>query len=71
MSTPRSSPALLDVPPESVDGILLLGDGELTSWCPGKGTTSYKDVVVDGEVNRNAARCYREPSRAATEIADY
>lgn len=37
--------------------------------CPWKGTASYYDVVVDGEVNRDAAWYYPEPKEAAREIA--
>ena len=37
--------------------------------CPWKGVASYFDVVVDGKVNRNAARYYPSPSTAARDIA--
>jgi uncharacterized protein (DUF427 family) len=37
--------------------------------CPWKGTASYYDVVVNGEVNRDAAWYYPEPKEAASEIA--
>jgi uncharacterized protein (DUF427 family) len=37
--------------------------------CPWKGTASYYDVVVDGQVNRDAAWYYPEPKDAAREIA--
>lgn len=40
------------------------------SVCPWKGTASYYDVVVDGEVNCNAAWYYPQPSRAAQHVAD-
>ena len=36
--------------------------------CPWKGVASYFDVVVDGEVNRDAAWYYPEPKDAAKEI---
>lgn len=36
--------------------------------CPWKGIASYYDVVVDGQVNRNAAWCYPKPSPAARKI---
>ncbi|SMP55323.1 DUF427 domain-containing protein [Noviherbaspirillum suwonense] len=37
--------------------------------CPWKGTASYYDVVVDGQVNKDAAWYYPEPKDAAKEIA--
>ena len=39
--------------------------------CPWKGVASYFDVVVDGEVNRDAAWYYPTPSSAATAIRDH
>jgi uncharacterized protein (DUF427 family) len=39
-----------------------------TSVCHWKGTASYYDVVVGGEVNRNAAWYYPEPFEAARNI---
>lgn len=38
--------------------------------CPWKGEASYYDVVVDDEVNRDAAWYYPEPKSAAQEIAN-
>ncbi|HEX8723540.1 MAG TPA: DUF427 domain-containing protein [Pyrinomonadaceae bacterium] len=38
--------------------------------CPWKGTASYYDVVVAGEVNPDAAWYYPEPKDAAKEIKD-
>ena len=38
--------------------------------CPWKGTASYYDVVVGGEVNKDAAWFYPEPKDAAAEIKD-
>ncbi len=38
--------------------------------CPWKGEASYYDVVVGGEVNRDAAWYYPEPKPAAAEIRD-
>lgn len=37
--------------------------------CFWKGTASYYDVVVDGQVNNDAAWYYPQPSAAAQEIA--
>lgn len=39
--------------------------------CPWKGTASYYDVVVDGEVNRDAAWYYPEPKAAAKNITGH
>jgi uncharacterized protein (DUF427 family) len=36
--------------------------------CPWKGVASYYDVVVDGEVNKDAAWYYPEPKDAARNI---
>lgn len=41
-----------------------------TSVCPWKGTAHYHDVVVDGQVNANAAWYYPDPKPAAAEIKD-
>jgi len=38
--------------------------------CPWKGTASYYDVVVDGEVNPGAAWYYPDPRPAAADIKD-
>ncbi len=39
--------------------------------CPWKGTASYYDVVVEGNVNKDAAWYYPEPKEAAKQIAGY
>lgn len=39
--------------------------------CFWKGRASYYDVVVDGQVNTDAAFYYPEPSKAAAEIKDH
>lgn len=39
--------------------------------CGWKGTASYYDVVVDGEVNKDAAWFYPEPKDAAANIKDH
>jgi uncharacterized protein (DUF427 family) len=44
-------------------------DSAHTTVCAWKGTANYYDVVVDGQVNQNAAWFYREPRAAAAEIA--
>lgn len=39
--------------------------------CGWKGQASYYDIVVNGEVNRDAAWCYPTPKQAAENIKDY
>lgn len=39
-----------------------------TSVCGWKGTANYFDVVVDGQVNRDAAWYYADPKPAAANI---
>lgn len=39
--------------------------------CGWKGTAGYYDIVVDGEVNKDAAWYYAEPFEAAKSIAGY
>ncbi|MEO8877983.1 MAG: DUF427 domain-containing protein [Polyangiaceae bacterium] len=39
--------------------------------CPWKGTASYYDVVVEGEVNKDAAWFYPTPKEAAANIKDH
>jgi uncharacterized protein (DUF427 family) len=45
-------------------------ESEKHTVCPWKGTASYYDVVVGGEVNRDAAWYYPRPKDAAKEIKD-
>ncbi len=57
-------------PPGAVaDGVLQPSAKQTV--CPWKGTASYYDVVVGGEVNEGAAWCYPEPKDAAKEIAGH
>ena len=44
---------------------------ETHTVCGWKGTASYYDVVVGGEVNKDAAWYYPTPKDAAKEITDY
>lgn len=39
--------------------------------CSWKGTAHYYDVIVDGQVNRDAAWYYADPKPAAAEIKDH
>jgi uncharacterized protein (DUF427 family) len=57
-------------PSESVDHTYLR-ESKTNTMCPWKGTASYYDVVVEGEVNRDAAWYYATPKSAAEEISGY
>lgn len=57
-------------PPESVDK-RFLRESATHSVCPWKGTASYYNVVVQGEVNRDTARYYPVTKPAASNIAGY
>ena len=57
-------------PPESLD-MRFLRESTTRTVCPWKGQAGYFDVVVDGEVNRDAAWIYRDPSRAARRIGGH
>ncbi len=46
-----------------------LEPSETTSFCPWKGTASYYDVSVNGQVNKDAAWTYPTPKEAAQQIA--
>jgi uncharacterized protein (DUF427 family) len=39
--------------------------------CGWKGVANYYNIVVDGQTNKDAAWCYREPKTAAQKIAGY
>ncbi len=54
-------------PPEAVDR-RFLRDSEKHTVCGWKGTASYFDVVVDGEVNADAAWYYPTTRPAAANI---
>ena len=43
-------------------------DSSTHTTCPWKGEASYYDVVVEGQVNKDAAWYYAEPKLAADEI---
>ena len=54
-------------PVESIDRAYLRASDTHTH-CPWKGEASYYDVVVDGEINKDAAWYYPEPKEAAAAI---
>jgi uncharacterized protein (DUF427 family) len=57
-------------PPDSVEREVLKASSKHTT-CPWKGQASYYDLVVDGQVNRDAAWYYPAPKPAAQQIKDY
>ena len=57
-------------PPDSLERERLV-PSETQTHCPWKGEASYYSVVVDGEVNSDAAWYYPAPLDAATAIKDY
>jgi uncharacterized protein (DUF427 family) len=56
-------------PPERVKKEYLQ-DSAHTTLCPWKGVASYYNVVVDGQVNGNAAWYYPTPSDKASSLKD-
>ena len=57
-------------PPDSIRGEHFRPSNNHTT-CPWKGVASYYDVLVGGEVNRDAAWYYPEPKDAAAQIKDH
>lgn len=57
-------------PPESINKGYFKKSSNHTI-CPWKGTASYYDVVVGGDVNKGAAWYYPEPKSAAANIKDH
>ena len=57
-------------PPEAINKDFF-DSSRLHTVCPWKGEASYFDVVVDGEVNSDAAWYYPAPRPAAAEITNY
>lgn len=54
--------------PEEDVHMELLKSTDLTTTCPWKGKASYYSIMVDDDVNKNAAWTYKEPKDAAKEI---
>jgi uncharacterized protein (DUF427 family) len=57
-------------PPESVDHSYLR-ESKTETACHWKGTASYYDLVVDGEVNHDAAWVYAAPKPEAVHFGGY
>ena len=57
-------------PPEAVDKAFLR-ESQTHTVCGWKGTASYYDVVVEGQVNKDAAWFYPETKDAAKHVKGY
>ena len=57
-------------PPDAINREYF-SESQTHTTCPWKGEASYYDVVVNGEVNRDAAWYYPEPKPAARNIKDH
>ncbi len=57
-------------PPSSVN-MKYLSNSELNTVCPWKGTASYYNINIEGNMNKDAAWYYPEPSNLAEGIKDY
>jgi uncharacterized protein (DUF427 family) len=57
-------------PPESINRQYFKESDKHTT-CPWKGVASYYDIVVEGQVNKDAAWYYPATKEAAQNIKDY
>jgi uncharacterized protein (DUF427 family) len=57
-------------PPESINREYF-NESSTHTTCPWKGEASYYDVIVEGEVNKDAAWYYAQPKEAAKQIKDH
>jgi uncharacterized protein (DUF427 family) len=57
-------------PPEAVN-MAHFRDSQTHTVCPWKGTASYYDVVVQGQVNKDAAWYYPDTKDAAKHVKGY
>ena len=57
-------------PPESINREYFQDSGTHTT-CPWKGKANYYNIVDNGDVNKDAAWYYPNPSNMASEIKDY
>jgi uncharacterized protein (DUF427 family) len=58
-------------PPDTILDKSILFDSTLTTKCSWKGTASYYNVTVNGNVLKDAAWYYPEPKDAAKNIKDH
>lgn len=57
-------------PPESINREYIM-DNDTHTTCPWKGLASYYDIVVDGEINKDAAWYYPHPKPLVKKLANY
>lgn len=57
-------------PPESINREFIQESGKNTT-CPWKGAASYYSLVVNDNINKDAAWYYPAPKEAASEIKDH
>lgn len=57
-------------PPDSINR-QYFQERQTHTTCPWKGVASYYDIVVDGDVNKDAAWYYPTPKEAAKRIKSY
>jgi uncharacterized protein (DUF427 family) len=57
-------------PPESIKKEFF-DESSTNTKCGWKGTASYLSIKIDGELNKDCAWYYPEPSEAATKIKGY
>lgn len=57
-------------PPDSISREYFQ-ESDTHSTCPWKGEASYYHIVVNGEINKDAAWHYPNPKEAAEEIKNY
>lgn len=58
-------------PPDSISDKAIFSNSELTTKCPWKGTASYYNITVDGNVMKDAAWYYPNPKDGAKNIKDH
>lgn len=46
-------------------------NSDTQSTCPWKGLANYKNILINGEINKDAAWSYIEPKESAKEITEY
>ncbi|MFC1878939.1 DUF427 domain-containing protein [Chloroflexota bacterium] len=57
-------------PPDSVNWEYFK-ESDTHTTCPWKGLASYYTITINGDINRDAAWYYQQPSIAAQQIKDY